>query len=604
MIRFVALRWQVEDPVADHRARDVEAGLLAIGWHCPVSRPGWRLWCERRPGRWMLHAIEDGHVLVVGRVFDRRATESGSVADAALPDHCAFFGLMCTRLVESTWGGYVALRADPARPERLEILREPMGSVECATWTCDGVRIATSRPEAILGRAPPKPFGIDWTRLADIMRRPVIVADQIALDGIDTIPPGTLARFDGAERADRCLWSPAAFSQPLRQDGDPAALPALVDACTGAWTSCSRVAIAELSGGLDSAMVASGIIAHAHQPARAWFHYHASDPRSDERRFARLVAERLGLPLEEIFRPDAPIGPGDVETLPVGLRPGFGSANIVHDADLARRGTELGADMLLTGNGGDALFFQDPSPWIAADLRRLPARLRDKAALLARLATWTGASIWSLAAIAAGLRQAPLDLPARDCTFLADGLPGIADPIPWLAGSEALPPAKRLQILSLAVTRSSFNPSCCADAISVVHPLLSQPLLERVLPIPAIRLTDACRDRAMIRAAYAGRLPPALLDRHGKGLLTAHYGRRLAASTDFLRDYLLGGVLAAQRVIDVRRLEPLLDPEHLMRNDPYAGLLLALMAERWARAWSERCRPGTSAPSPRPLAAA
>ena len=138
----------------------------------------------------------------------------------------------------------------------------------------------------------------------------------------------------------------------------------------------------------------------------------------------------------------------------------------------------------------------------------------------------------------------------------------------------------------------------------MVHPLLSQPLLERILPIPAATLTQARRDRAMIRTAYDGRLPALLLERHGKGLLTAHYGRRLAASTSFLRDYLLGGLLASERVIVPDVLAPLLDPELLMRSDHYAGLLLALMAERWARGWSERCRPGKPAPSPRPAVVA
>lgn len=604
MSGFVALRWRVGDHAAERRADQIEDALRSAGWHCPVARPGWRLWCERRPGRWMLHRIEEDHVLVIGRIFDRRATEAGSVADAQLPDHCAFFGAMCMRLVEASWGRYVALSADPGRPERLDLFREPTGSVECATWTSHGVRIVTSCPEVVIAAAPPTRFGIDWARLADIMRRPVTVADQIALDGIDTVPPGTLVRIDGAERHDRCLWAPAAFSRPLDMPGDPASLPTLIDACTGAWTSCSHVAVAELSGGLDSAIVAAGAVAHAHQPVRSWFHYHASDPRGDERRFARPVAKQLGLPLETIFCLDTPIGPADLDTMPIGMRPGFGSANFIHDADLARRGTALGADMLLTGNGGDALFFQDPSPWIAADLRHMPAPLRQKAALLMRLAIWTGTDIWSLAAIPAGLRQAPLDLPASGCDFLAPGLPGTENPIAWLGGCEGLPAAKRLQILALAVTRSSFNPSCCAAAMDVAHPLLSQPLLERVLPIPAIILTDARRDRAMIRATYAGRLPPALLERHGKGLLTAHYGRRLAASTDFLRDYLLGGLLAAERVIVPDRLAPLLDPEHLMRSDHYAGLLLALMAERWARIWSERCRSDRPAASSRPMAAA
>jgi asparagine synthase (glutamine-hydrolysing) len=593
--RFVALRWPVDDPAAaDHQATAIGTVLRSARWICQVERPGWQLWCEHRAGRWMLHTLEEDQVIVIGRLFDRRATESGSVADAVLPDRCASFGTLCRWLTDATWGAYAALRCDPDRPELIELFRDPVGQTECTTWVSEGVRIVASHPETIISDAPPARFGIDWPGLGELLRRPILVSDQIALDGIDVVPPGTVVRIDDGHRTDRCLWSPAAFASRLITPDRRGIRPELADACTAAWTSCSQRAVAELSGGLDSAIVAAGAVAQTRSPVRAWFNYYAIDPRGDERRFAQAIADRLNLPLEMIFCPEVGMKRADVDTMPIGMRPGFGSTNFIHDADLARRGGDMGADMLLTGNGGDALFFQDPSPWIATDLHRDGRRFRDKLALLLRLSRWTGDNVWSLATRATGLRQAPLDLPETGCSFLSDRRAPTPDPIPWLIGTDALPPAKRLHILYLAITRSSFNPSWCAQAMSVVHPLMSQPLLEHVLPIPTIALTDARRDRALARAAYADRLPSLVIDRQGKGVLTPHYGRRLAASTDFLRDYLLGGVLVAQHVIEPARLEPILDPEHLMHSDHYAELLLAVMAERWARVWSDRCRPGSS----------
>ena len=602
MTRFVALRW----PIADHRASDradaLGAALASAGWACPVRQPGWHVWCERRPGRWMLHRLEDDRIILVGRLFERRATEAGLVTDAVLPDRAAFFGPLCQWITENVWGSYVALRQDPENPESLDLFRDPVGMVECATWTSEGIRIATSHPEAVVTLAPPKDLAIDWNRLADIMLRPVIVSDQVALRGIDIVPPGTWVRTDGGKRSDRCLWSPTAFAL-AGAPSPPAIDPTLVDACTAGWASCSTSAVAELSGGLDSAIVAAGITAHGATHVRSWFNYYAVDPRGDERRYALSIAHHLGLPLETIGCPEVPLGPAQVDTMPVGLRPGFGSTNFVHDADLANRARALGADMLLTGNGGDSLFFQDPSSWIAADLRHSGLGWRARLSILARLSAWTGTSIWSLAAKARGWQSASPDLPETGCTFLTPGIDRAEAPIPWLVDADALAPAKRLQLLYLAIARSSFNPSWCADVMSVAHPLMSQPLLEHVLPIPAVDLTEASRDRALARRAYAGRLPASVIGRHGKGVLTPYYGRRLAASTGFLRDYLLGGILAERRVIDLGRLEPILDPDHLMHSDHYAELLLAILAERWARVWSDRCRPDSRA-APRPRTAA
>jgi len=589
MTRFLAMRWSLDDGIAARRAQRVETVLGQAGWACAVDRPGWRVWCDHRAGRWTLVRLHDDTVVVLGRLFERTATEAGCVAEAALPDRCPDFEAFCAGRVRKHWGGYVALRADLDRPRLIEMFRDPVGAMDCATWACSGLRLVASHPEAIIADAPPAGFGIDWPGIADVIRRPVVVSDRVALAGVDPVPPGTLVRIDGRARSDRCLWSPATFAARPAPPGPAVIRAHLVDACTAAWASCAHVAVAELSGGLDSAIVAAGAVA-AGAPIRACFNYHAIDPGGDERRFAQSTADRLGLPLETIFRPDVPIAETDIDTMPAGMRLGFGRTNIIHDADLARRASALDADMLLTGNGGDSVFFQHPSPLLAADLRGSGDPLRTRIGVLLSLSQWTGSRIWSLAAIAAGLRRPALDMPDSGCSFLSPDLPADGRPIGWMSGTEALPPAKRLHILTLSIARSSFGPSWCGERLSVVHPLMSQPILEHVLPIPALALTQGQRDRALARAAYADRLPASLIARRGKGCLTAYLGRRLAASTDFLKDYLLGGLLAANRVVDPARLEPILEPEYLMQTDAYAGLLLALLAERWARVWSDRIR--------------
>lgn len=161
-------------------------------------------------------------------------------------------------------------------------------------------------------------------------------------------------------------------------------------------------------------------------------------------------------------------------------------------------------------------------------------------------------------------------------------------PLRWLDDTADLAPAKQLQILNLAACRAAFGGSWCASAMTVRHPLMSQPLLEHVLPISALDLTQGRRDRAMIRQAYAERLPLILLKRRGKGCLTPFFGRMLAASMPFLRDYLIGGVLDQHHLLDRETLAMVLDPEHVMRTNCYTEIFVVLLMERWARAWCDR----------------
>ncbi len=124
--------------------------------------------------------------------------------------------------------------------------------------------------------------------------------------------------------------------------------------------------------------------------------------------------------------------------------------------------------------------------------------------------------------------------------------------------------------------------------MTVVHPLLSQPLIEQVLAIDIFRLTEGRRDRALARRAVARLLPDVVTQRAGKGALTHFFGRSLAASAPFLQAYLLDGELTAHGVLDRTRLEPVLDRDFLMQFDCYGKILSALIMERWAREWKDR----------------
>jgi asparagine synthase (glutamine-hydrolysing) len=280
------------------------------------------------------------------------------------------------------------------------------------------------------------------------------------------------------------------------------------------------------------------------------------------------------------------LGEEDLEDLPIGARPGLSSASLFHDRLLTGIAKNHGATALFTGHGGDSVFFQHPTALVAGD----PSFPRRDIAAYAALAKWSRQSVWTVAAHAFHLP------PPRGANKPPDealaALP-IAHDVqaaePQWAGELAhLPPAKRLQIVAIATDRSVIGPSWRSRALTVVHPLLSQPLIEWSIAADAYQLTQGRRDRALAREAFGAMLPACVTERRGKGVLAKYFGRCLCASVPFLRTFLLDGLLVRHGVLDQTRLEPMLDEDFLMRFDCYAKLRSVILAEHWARVWQDR----------------
>jgi asparagine synthase (glutamine-hydrolysing) len=298
------------------------------------------------------------------------------------------------------------------------------------------------------------------------------------------------------------------------------------------------------------------------------------------------VAARHGLPLVEISRDRSPIDDGAFSGLASGARPGLTGMDVHYDRNLGERSAEVGAQAIFTGQGGDAVFFQMPTPLVAAELLTDPRSRREKGALLMSLAHWTRQPIWTLLPMLWRCRRSALQLSTRLPPFVSRREAPYFSP--WLDGTTHLPPAKRLQMWGLANSRLYFGESYRSRHADVVHPLMSQPLVEHVLAIPVLDLTRARRDRAPARQAFTARLPEEVIARRGKGDLTSYYGRLVAASLGFLRPHLLDGCLAREGLIARPVLDAMLDPQRLIHEDHYAELLSAAIIEAWVRTWEAR----------------
>jgi asparagine synthase (glutamine-hydrolysing) len=579
---FVALRWNIAHLEAASAAARARALLTPPHpeWAILIDQPGW-LVAERLESGMVGRVLAYGQGALCGDVFDRGSARLGQGAAALIEADARDIGTFSDMLMRECWGAYVALWIDPADADSLHILRDPMGMQPCASWRSNGVRLVTSDPSMWVLCLPPEELAIDWGQIAGLLSFPGNADMAAPLRGVDAPEAGALTCYQGSGWRVQRLWRPVDFCRKRAQTPDPHAIRRLVDGCVAAWLSVYGDAIAEISGGFDSSIIAASAMRRGHG-LLAGFHFHTDDIPGDERRYARLLAAHIGLDLEE--RPVAvqSLGLDRLGDMPIGLKPGIGSTSLFHDSLLAKCAEERGAGTLLTGQGGDALFFQHPAGEIAAD----PGAWRS----FVSLGLWTGETVWNLAGHALRGRWGAAQ---REPLASKTGLfvrPEAIDrlPSPWMDGTETLSPAKHMQVRALASARRVFGSSYCGRGMTVLHPLLSQPLVEQGLGISVLDLTQGRRDRALARTAFAERLPAALIERRGKGTLTAFFGRTLAASTPFLKEYLLDGALAAHGVIDLQALEAVLDPDRLMQSECYGSLLATIITEQWARTWQER----------------
>ncbi|MFT4250954.1 MAG: asparagine synthase C-terminal domain-containing protein [Caulobacter sp.] len=539
--------------------------------------------------------------VVLGEVYDTETTLAGvprpfdlSVLAGARPEDAAQVLTRCA------WGRYVAvlttLRGSTAEPPM--VYRDPLGGLECVTWTRDDVTLVSSQiPTA--GRHAPAGLGLDWDRIEALVGDIALSSDELCLTGVQAVGPGVLRHGPGGRQALR-LWRPRDHvGKAVR--ALPKDLAACVEGCVRALVQTRSRVVAEVSGGLDSAIVA-GVLRAADAPVAAVTHHYWATPEGDERVYARAVADGLGVELTAVARGELRYSPETLMRCAGGPRPPFNAQDPDYDDDMAQRLVAVGAQALLTGHGGDAVFYQMPTEALAreilADLVRGGWASRSGRARavvgLEGAARRMRMSVWKLGLMALGRRAA--DPPGlAGPSFLARPQ-DLSRRHPWQRDLRGVSGAKRIQIQALVNTQALFGDSLRGRVADLIHPLLCQPVVELCLGVPANVLAVGDHDRPFARAAFADRLPAIVRDRQGKGDITQVFSRSLAGSLDVLAPFLLEGALVRQGVLDAARLAPLLDPQVIQWRDVTGELMRVIFIEAWVRAWEARLAGAAPAP--------
>lgn len=480
------------------------------------------------------------------------------------------------------WGDY--LRFCFAGRRALRVERAPITGMPLYWRRWRGGILLFSHLELAADLGPD--LSLDWDFVRHSLAYRNFRTERTGIVGIAELLPGTALDFDGVHASTTAFWLPWTYAAG-DDDAELAEAAATVARCTrmcvDRWAESSGQRWLELSGGLDSSIIAASLAASGHDFKAATAV--TATPDGDERRYARDVARECGIHLVEALIDETAI---DLLSEPRRLTARPAAAAILSGFDRAIAAVigENGGSAVWSGIGGDNIFGYSHSVSPAIDAWRAKGRRARLWALLGNIAAVAGTTRWhATKAFGRRLRaQAPRPLWPRDDIFAdRSALPAIPFSHPWHEAADGFPPGKRQHVEALVrIADFMDRPDRWHDR-KVVMPLLSQPLVETCLAVPAWLWVAGGRDRAVARAAFADHLPRAVLHRRTKGRLEAMCAAAFVRERPRLQTFLLDGRIAAEGLLDRPAVEHYFSKQGVDAAFAYFRLLEIADLERWVR---------------------
>lgn len=516
---------------------------------------------------------------IVGHLFlrDGRAiTHSAQIPAGASPDKVRAF------VLEQCWGEYILLQRE--RSGAVVVTRDPSGGVPCVYANGSATRFVTSDISLATGLGL-YTRQVDWESVAHYLTYPYLKTARTSLAGIRELLPGCVLRVHGSELFDEMAWSPWTFVEPTGRlsnaDKAAAQVRQAVQTVVGSLGEVDETVLVELSGGLDSSVVAACLRAAGARVECVTFVPEV--PGADERHYAAPVASLIGASLHaaplriEDARIDAPPPPWATS-------PGVAPLQYTADQVAMRFADRANFTSFYSGGGGDTVFayLHNASP--AADAFRALgtgaclAAIRD-------LSDLYQCTLWKAARLTLKKLAGPPRPPSRaDHSLISrEARVHLPDPHPWFDVPATVLPGDRERVLDLAGTQLLKQGLFRGLDYRLRLPLLSQPVVETCLRIPSWMWIQNGHNRSVARAAFRDVLPPEVINRRSKGSFTQYCGSVYQRHKSDIRDYLLGGELRARGLIDPEALEAFFSRPPAPRDESFMRTFTLCTVESWVR---------------------
>lgn len=599
MYRFIALLWNPDDDRCSHVARAVAVQLRrsVSDWQSVIEFDGLFVFHDASTaGATEIYKLPDQGGVVLGKLFPQSDSDTGSPAQQTSGRRFrqAVIDTGGQHLVDCFWGRYVAFLWDE-RGRKHYVLRDPTGGVPCIFAETSGLRVFMSDMDGYVAIGGDQ-RRIDRTYLAALFWNLRLISRYTGFEGVSQLYAGerlTLPR-DGIATFS-FTWLPKRVTESgpdLEEAGEArAALKSAVRHSVASWASSYTRIIHQLSGGLDSSIVAACLSSAPNREGIVCVNLSTEAPEGDERHYARLAASTAGLTLVE----SRWIAQGQAlgDKLDTGRH--YSPVGLTSETDRILGSLTRGREItgIFSGQGGDHLFHQNRSAFVAAEFVFRHGLKSGFLRVVGDTSRLTGRSVWPILGIAIAYGLAlrthnPLSDYVPSILLTEDARSRLTEDIlvhPWVSSATGLP-ASKVEQISLIVDSQHFylRGFSFADA---VHPLISQPVIDCCLRIPSYVLTRGGIRRSLIREAFQQELPAEIVARTAKGGTTSYLNRLAVENIDFLRDLLLDGLLVSSCVLSKSELERQLCERRLIRGDLLPDILLAARMEAWLRSWAE-----------------
>lgn len=610
MFRYFSIVRPSGSDSAEAAASLVRQRLLAANadWHLVFKTLGAEVYCTgvtSTSGEAV--QLEDHHGVLLGRAF---STDAASL--------CRRFTANATRhitesrgasLVKTHWGSYVLFLKDLDKDD-LVIFRGPMAVLPCFWVTFRTLTLVFSQVEdcVSLGLST---FSVNW----DCIRVQAVGGDYLgqhtSLNELHQLICGEALHIRGEERVSEAYWAPPSISaSPSVTDMPSAALVLrqVAETCVRAWVSLHRTCLIRLSGGLDSSIVLACAKQASSDTELICVHFWSGGP-GDERIYARGMARASNIELLEYER-DSDVDLRRFLTCSLTGNPPVHFTAYDEEPRLIALAKRRSATGIFSGEIGDDLFGHAPFAGCllqalhSAGAGRRFARAALDYASLRRLSLWETLSqllefrrfqrateYWSPYRFTKFIDMPYADsLASRDCIYEYETSLIRRYIHPWFRNVRKLPAGSLMLIRSMiAATSTRFHsPFGGADGDLFATPLASQPLIEAFWRIPSQLHFDGGESGAVARAAFASALTNDVLYRGTSKATPGRWAQEvIARNRPLLRELLLDGILASQRILDRKKLEEALSGEVTTSQVLVADLLIQLYIECWLRGWKD-----------------
>lgn len=432
---------------------------------------------------------------------------------------------------------------------------------------------------------------------------------------VEQLPPGSqLSWHPGSSPRISSYWQPAYPATPADFRHPDGKLLAEIREAFAAATARRMVADvpigAFLSGGVDSSLVVAAMVAHASRDVHTLSIGFPDDPPSDERRYARIVAEQLGTRHTELaVQVDAV---ALLDRLVWHYDEPFADCSAIPTYIVSQLASEL-VTVVLNGDGGDEVFggydrfraamIADWVPrsaapagrWIARalpagsgyfNLRRRVGRFFEAARepILERYISWI--SVLDEARLSAILRPEFRQLSGAhpDASFRSqfDAHPG-------------LPPLDRI----LAANFATYLPDdlavkmdrmSMANSVETRSPFLDTALVDLLARVPATRKIGLRRVKPLLAKAFGPNLPDEIWKRRKQGFGPPMHAWFRGPLGELFEDEVLGQGSVSIEYLRRDALAAMYSAHRSGLSDEGFRLWAILTLERWLRTVSAPLR--------------